>query len=327
MKTESISVTACISDTIEVPLAVTYRQRSFGQTMDCSEGECTFYVGSATNVVGFVALNSHAVYPISATELVYEEISTLEFFVNLQSILIVDRLAYADKNGNYRYFAPNSTNVLRLAEQNEIPDDVNESEFWGAFGGRWGRTQDRLDANFTAERPICLDQSTTEFRLCPSEEENPVFYLVLQMLKVEETDSALVNGASALISFLVDFFSNTNVAPHGPAVSTFYSRYEVRDNAPIWSKVVGNEEEFCENLRDIPGTFRLPVDTDTVPLLANTMGVACMFVFTIFNIVFFVIKTRMGPVRPVIEQVESGIYRKPGILVKESWCLSYFGVS
>ena len=317
-KKESLSVTACVSDTIETPLAVTYRQRNYGQIMDCTKGECLFFVDHPTNVVGFVALNSHAVYPTAATEMVYEEVSPLEFFVNLQAVLLVDRLAYADKEGNYRYFAPNASNVVRLKEQTEIPSLANESEYWGAFGGRWGRTEQYLGSAFTPEWPVCLDDSTTEYAPCPTEEENPPFHLALKMLGVEETDSALIQGASNLVDFLVDFFSQTHIASMGPAVSTFYSRYEIPFNAPIWREVgsVENEAAFCNNLSDIPDTFRLPVEKESVPLVENTIGVACMFIFfTLFNVVL-VTRHKMRRLRPVVGKDEQGAYQKPGKLTR-----------
>ena len=147
---ESMSVTVCNSYTPSQPLAITYRQKQgqFGQLYDCTKGECTFHKDSETNPVGFVALNTHDVYAFSAKDLIYGEAYPLEFWINLQGVLSVHRTEYRDSNGNTRSYKPTHSNVLRLAKNIDIPDNVDRSEYWGAFGGRWYVTREGVCSIF-----------------------------------------------------------------------------------------------------------------------------------------------------------------------------------
>ena len=196
---ESMSVTVCKHSTPSQPLSLTYRQHGHGQVLDCTQGECTFHRDSPTNPVGFVTLDSHVVYPFSASEIVYAEVWPLEFFLNLQGVLVVDRTSFKDKKGNFRYYAPNSTNVIRIPEQESIPDNVTDDTYWPAFGGNWGSSQD-TGHEVNGDEPECFGNTTDDENAttdmddadCPTHEENPVFWWVMQMLGVEDSVDSVI---------------------------------------------------------------------------------------------------------------------------------------
>ena len=325
--TESMSVTVCKHPSASQPLGITYRQRDFGQMLDCTRGECTFHEDSATNPVGFVALNSHDVYPFSARELVYGEAYPLEFWINLQAVLTVDRTAYMDLDGNTRRFSPSSDNVIRLAEQEDIvPDASEDSQQWGAFGGRWGRSSVSSE-DLVSEYPFCFGRNTLSFVECPTETEDPVFLIVMQMLGVNSTSNPMLAAAKALSDFLIDFFADSVSAPTGPAAEAYYSRLNGVGNAPIWDRISSDSTgaQYCQELVDnIPDTTRLPADSEVLPLVKNVIGIVLMCIgFTFLSICYFVFWKTEG-VRPLLEKDEDGRYMRPSRSAR-SWVYRKLG--
>ena len=124
----------------------------------------------------------------------------LEFFFDLQGVLVVDRTDYADRNGNFRYFSPNLTNIIRIPEQRDISENATDVPYWPAFGGNWGSSQDS-GHELEGDAPECLgnitDSNSTngtdlEDTACPSPDDNPVFWYVMQMLGVEDAVESVV---------------------------------------------------------------------------------------------------------------------------------------
>ena len=305
---ESMSVTVCpwIETKKEemgeetLPNIITYRQNdnTYGQILDCRLGECTFF-RDTSHPVGFVALNTHDVHSQTATEIIFAEVNPLEFFANLQSVLVVHRTAYADDEGNFRYFAPSENNVIPLPDQNEIPENVTEDFYWAAYCGKWGRpsigsADENLTAwgdsstyvNQTAQPPTCLSKSTAQFVDCPTEEENPVFYLLLQMIGTVEAKRPIVKAASYVLEFLDHLYQvNDATSPFGPAAKGFYQEATLfEETVPIWRRI--NEtgvdpDDYCQYIRDkIPDTYRLPVDVEYLPFVENVIGVVLMVIQT-----------------------------------------------
>jgi len=314
---ESMSVTVCKHSTPSQPLALTYRQHEFGQVLDCTMGECTFHRDSSTHPVGFVSKNSHVVYPFSAKEIVRAEVFPVEFFINLQGVLITDRTRYANRNGEYRYYAPNAdgSNVLRLAEQQDIPDRVSESEYWGAFGGSWGSSQDSgVELNGTATE--CLDDEGLEDADCPTEEENGVFHRVAELLGVENTTNSIINSARDIRFFFRRTFPDSFVGPNGPASNAFYNDFRPPGNAQVWSLPNSDSnmtgESYCKQLLEPDDPSKYESDVDVIPLTKNVIGILFMCIFfTIFNIYYF-LKKRNEDVRPVLLTDDDGRYVQPG---------------
>lgn len=175
---EAISVIVCPpfnvfdieNDNVPEPLAIHFRQHSWGQLTDCTQGECKFYKDTY-HPVGFAALNSHATYVDSADELVYVNID-VGFFFNLQAFLVVDRTKYKKSDGSYNYFMPEFTNLERLQPPEALTLEAADFEpyFWQAFGGNWG-SQKKISAD--AAPPVCLGKDQLEFVECPTAEEDP----------------------------------------------------------------------------------------------------------------------------------------------------------
>jgi hypothetical protein len=135
---KTISVMVCNSASISQPLAVRYDQGTTqSQITSCTMGECVFYKDTY-HPVGFVALESHSIYPISAQTVVLD-ILQVDSFSNLQNVLAVDRTVYRDTEGQYRFFYPNATNVIRYKDQSNIQFNVsNSTDYWQGFAGSWG---------------------------------------------------------------------------------------------------------------------------------------------------------------------------------------------
>ena len=179
---EAISVIVCPpanvfdieNGNVPEPLAIHFRQHSWGQVTDCTRGECKFYKDTY-NPVGFVALNSHATYVDSADDLVYVNID-VGFFFNLQAFLVVDRTKYKDIDGSYKHFMPQYDNLVRLQKPEDLTLEAKglEPHFWQAFGGNWG-SQKKISVD--AEEPQCLSRDQSQFEECPTAEEDPSKFL------------------------------------------------------------------------------------------------------------------------------------------------------
>jgi len=115
------------------PVAVSYKQQQWQQITDCTGGDCTFYKDTI-HPVGFLALNSHATYPMTSKEIVFQKLEA-NFIVDLQSVVAVDRTVYYDNDGNFWYFEPVQDNVLLCKVVNLHFDTVGDNdmvEYWNS---------------------------------------------------------------------------------------------------------------------------------------------------------------------------------------------------
>ena len=316
---ESISVTVCKSEIVSQPLAVTYRQHDFGQVVDCTTGQCTFQKDAPTHPVGFVALGTHGVYPFSAKEVVRTEVWPIEFFLNLQGVYVVDRVAFRNVLRQYQYYKPDETNVIRLAEQQDIPHNVSESEWWGAFGGNWGSggeppgLSDELFDELFGDEAICIDEDDEEVE-CPDEVAEPVFRTVLETLGIYNTTSTIVSSARKIRRFIQNMFRDAQ-GPYGPASTPYYDLFRPPGNADLWSLPIIEKNDtgvtYCERQLNSTDPEVWYTDVDVLPLTKNIIGIICMCVFfTLFNIFYF-LRKRHEDVRPVLLTDEDGRYLAP----------------
>ena len=323
---QMLSVTACpsSSDELPSPVAVTFRQDQgrFGQVYDCTAGECTFHETSVTHPVGFVALNTHDVYAMSVKELVYDEAWPLEFWVNLQGFLSIHRTSYLDDEGQFRRYEPvDATNVVRLAEPADIPQAVDPSDYWIAFGGQWGRPTTNQTLFGSDQIPLCLDNATTNVVDCPTAAENPIYDIVLQLMGILKPTTPLIEGASLLVDFLNS--NQLGVAAYGPAAHPNYKALTLPGNAPLWSRPVINASDtgaiYCEKLLEIPDTFRTNPYHDILDVEETLYDVILMCaLFTIGSVVYF-IGLKFIEVRQVFQTDEQGNILPPKFKHDKLW--------
>jgi len=212
--------------------------------------------------VGFVAFNSHATYPMMSKEIVFQKLEA-DFFVDLQGVVAVDRTLYYDnEDGNFRYLEPVQDNGLRVKSQQEIELGISDlSEYWQEFAGTWGSTALLPNQNDT---PRCFKSNQT----CPTQEENPVFYLILQVLGIKSGGGLLVAAASLLVDSVNGVYLDTGKSPRGPPAELSYSRWEAARIAPLWSDISSNTtaEDYCDSLVEVTDFTKLSPDVDQVPL-------------------------------------------------------------
>jgi hypothetical protein len=308
---ESMSVMVCPSSIPTQPIAVSYTQQIWNQITDCTAGDCTFYKNSI-HPVGFVALNSHATYPTASKEIVFANLES-DFFVNLQGVLAVDRTGYVDEEGNTRYFEPDEGNVIRIKEQEEIGVGISDPlEYWQGFGGTWGRNDILTEQNDTLQ---CIDSKQSAFIDCPTEEENPVFHLILQVLGLESDGSLLTKAASLLVDSVNFVYPNTGKSPRGPSTELSYVQWEKPSNAPVWSSIAKNtkSEKYCialiENVTDVS---KVAPSIKEVPLNQNVNGTICFCVIVMMvNIICYTVDVYRRKPKPPLCFNEKGVLRKP----------------
>jgi hypothetical protein len=311
---ESISVMVCQSTIPTRPIAVSYTQQTFNQITDCTAGDCTFYKDSI-HPVGFVALNSHATYPMASKEIVFQNLKS-DFFVDLQGTVAVDRTVYYDDEGNIRYFEPDEANVIRIKDQEEIGLGISDPlEYWQGFGGTWGSTNllPQLLYDLTLK---CFNSNQTEVIDCPTEEENPVFYLVLQVLGIRGGGSLLTQAASLLVDSVERTYPNTGKSPRGPSAELSYVKWQNPKNAPLWSSIAKNTtaEEYCTSLTNVTDETRLSPVVEEVPLDDNVYSLIyyCVAVMMVTIIFYTVDECRRKPSPPLCFNVN-------GELLEPSW--------
>jgi hypothetical protein len=309
---ESMSVMVCPSAIPTQPIAVSYTQQTWNQITDCTAGDCTFYKNSI-HPVGFVALNSHATYPTASKEIVFANLES-DFFVNLQGVVAVDRTGYFDEVGNTRYFEPDERNVIRIKEQEEIGVGVSDpSEYWQGFGGTWGRTAILPEQNNTLQ---CVDSKQSAFIDCPTEKENPVFHLILQVLGLESDGSLLTQAASLLVDNVNIVYPNTGKSPRGPSTELSYVQWEKARNAPVWSSIAKNtnSERYCIALIDVTDVSKFAPAIKEVPLNHNvTLTIGFCVIVMIVNIICYSVDGyRRKPKPPMC-------FDENGELIKPTW--------
>jgi phosphatidylglycerophosphate synthase len=307
---ESMSVMVCPSTIPTQPIAVSYTTQIWNQITDCTAGDCTFYKNSI-HPVGFVALNSHATYPTASKEIVFANLES-DFFVNLQGVLAVDRTGYLDEEGNTRYFEPDEGNVIRIKEQEEIGVGVSDpSEYWQGFGGTWGGNNILTEHNDTLK---CIDSKQSAFINCPTEEDNPVFHLILQVLGLESDGSLLTQAASLLVENLNIVYPNTGKSPRGPSTELSYVQWENPHNAPVWNSIAKNTtaEDYCTTLTDVTDVSKLAPVIKEVPLNQNVNITICFCVtLMIVNVVCYTVDVYRRKPKPPLHFDEKGVLGKP----------------
>lgn len=181
------------------PLSVAYKQYLARQVTDGTTAECTLYKDTV-RPVGFVARGKHSTYPVASNNLVYNELD-VEFFVNLQGILAVDKTNYKASNGSYRMFMANDTNVVKHERPVYVTaDSVTESQYWQGFGGKWGCTCQITDLGLGIDYDNpgpseCFSANGTEYAACPEDTSDnmvQVFFLVNKMLGVLDIDGETI---------------------------------------------------------------------------------------------------------------------------------------
>jgi len=268
-------------DVVQEPLAVSYRQHGWNQITDCTKGECNFYKDTM-NPVGFAALHSHATYPVSTENLIYTTV-TIPFFANLQGFFVVDRTTFKDAEGAYRYFSPNAGNVLQLRDPESLT--ATDADAWQAFAGGWG---DRIPIRREPGPPACLNLEQTAFVDCPTAEENPVFQFAMEVMGVYNStrNGGLLKQLTDITGEVGRIFSKTSVSPRGPVTKNFYATWLPPVTNTFYLKWPANttETEFCEQIKTIPDTSRLPVEVKAIDSKGNISGmIALLVVLTLAN--------------------------------------------
>lgn len=261
------------------PLAVSYRRHSWNRITDCTRGECHFFEDTH-HPVAFAALSSHAMYPFPSFNNVYQQIPAVPFLANLHGFLLVDRTAYMDKNNKISFFMPNATNIIRLLDPNEVEYNITpEESYWHAFGGHWGNS---TISSAPLQEPECLNENQTAFIACPTKEEDPVFFIIMQIIGAypPDEDSGLL-ASSNLFQEIADYFTNTGVGPTGPITKHSFTEWTAALNAPLWNFLPWNttQAEYCEQMFIIiPDTGRPPNALDNWNIRANLIGVVSMVI-------------------------------------------------
>lgn len=288
---ESLSVMVCppvsnadiFDDNIPEPLAVHYRQHSWGTISDCTQGECKFY-RDTYHPVGFCALNSHATYQESAEELIYSKIQ-VGFFFNLQAFLVVDRTMYKKEDGSYNYFFPDVSNLERLQNPADLTLEATEltKHFWQGFGGHFGNS---AKLKVDPEPPRCLADDQLSFVECPTREEDKLFDLVMQLMGVREARTDVLKYVQAVSNEVVKAFSETGNGPNGPVTKHYYEKWVKPKNSPFWNNEANTttSEEYCNGLLSIPNITYAAIEPKDVKVADDVMAlIAVVSVLTVLN--------------------------------------------
>jgi len=261
------------------PIAITYRQHDFTEITDCTQGECHFFEDSY-HPMGFVALFSHATYPFPSYNHVYHRI--------LLSLFLVDRTNYLDELNKMSFFQPNATNVIRLLNPQEVNFTTPRSQYWNAFGGQWG---DITSPNLKVVIPDCLNENQTAYVPCPTKEQDPVFYRVMQMIGVYPPDDDSENlQPNSILAAIADFSAHSN-DQSGPVTKLWFHEETPPINAPIWDGIPQNtiEEEYCSAFILVPDTGNQHVEYHTWNIKANMLGVLSMCILLPVGTSFFLL--------------------------------------
>lgn len=289
------------------PLAVHYRQHSWGQITDCTKGECKFYK-ETHHPVAFSALNSHATYVDSAEDIVYVNFQ-VGFLFNFQAYLGVDRTVYKKADGTYNYFMPSLENLEPLQQpQALVLENAAEMEpyFWQAFGGNWGS---KSQIAVGPQPPQCLAEDQLSFVDCPTPEEDPVFDKVMQVMDVREASNDALKFVQGVSTKVVQSVAVTGTGPVGPMTKDFYQTWVKPKVAPFWSKISNTSmtgEDYCANMIVNPNapSYAARVDKKQVDAvgqataLVATVGVLTVFNFVIPLLLFFFVQSK-GHYKPI----------------------------
>ena len=163
--------------------------------------------------------------------------------------------------------------------------------------------------------PICLDNSTTIGTLpCPTESENRIFHLVLQLLGIESPDNLLIEAGTLLVEQLID--GDSFVPDVSPAAKVYYREIAVANevNAPIWQRLSSDTtgEEYCRHLLEIPDLTRLPPSEERLPLEKSIVGIfAICVILAVLCVGYYVSAKCFEKSRPILMKDEKGQYLQP----------------
>jgi hypothetical protein len=255
--------------------------------------------------------------------MVFSELE-VEFFVDLQAVLAVDKTNFKARDGSYRIFDPDATNVVKILEPADVDfNTVPESQYWQAFGGRWGCTclvlDPDLELNLTSPGPSqCFNGNGTEYTTCPDPEDLNLstFYLVNHMLGVQSSVDTAAENARALIGNVLQFFSIES--PFGPATFPEFHRWLPPVNSPVRKQTDDpslTAEAYCQKLVSISDEFHTPIEYDTVALKRNVWGLIAFGIFIMITTMVAYTHPRfcsLRKARPIISMDEhTGVAQKP----------------
>ncbi|CAB9502524.1 expressed unknown protein [Seminavis robusta] len=276
---------------ISPPLAVKYHQHEWSDINDCTKGHCNFYKDTY-HPVGFVAYNSHATYPKSTGNMIYENIE-VGFFFSMQAFVIVDRTIYKKEDGTYNWFFPEVSSLERFQDPKTLQLDPSNSTrgeleqyYWQAYGGRWGNSK---DVSVEPQPPLCLAPDQLSHQPCPTAEEDPVFDLAMQFMAVSPPKSDFTAVIQSVSSQVVAAFSSTGKAPIGPGSKGFWERWTPPVNAPFWNGVTNTSitaREYCEQVLFIDDTYRDAINAAKYDLRKEIIAIiACSCIITALNLI------------------------------------------
>ena len=257
---ESMSVMICAPESttsgqqstsqLPQPLAVTYQEHAFSEITDCTKGECIFWKDSGINPVGFVALGSHATYPVTSRNHVYAAFPFNLFYFIPGFFFLSDQTVFRDEEtGEYRMFLPTSSNLVRHKNPEDIILNVSpESEYWQGYGGKWGESRVGDSAIPPEDPSRCFNSMQNAYL-----EECPNVSLADAIVKFLQSYTTEVLGA---IVPSVARFLQPNVGPVGPGAKFFFYDWLPPESADLYyclepyNKIIEDEEMFCRWLGD-----------------------------------------------------------------------------
>jgi hypothetical protein len=241
---ESMSVLVCQTTTPSEPIAITYQQHAFAQITDCTMGDCIFWKDSY-HAVGFVSLHSKAVYPVSSRNMVYAAYPFNILYFSPGFFFLADQTVYKNEDtGEYRLFFPNSTNLIRHKNPDDIKLNVSPyEEYWQAYGGRWGGSRE-TGVEPPRVPPRCLNEAQSHYlNQCP---QIPLITAILKFLGSYTTEAlgGLIPGLGR--------FLQPGTGATGPARKNFFYDWLPPENALLWDLQFQftSEETFCKWLGD-----------------------------------------------------------------------------
>jgi hypothetical protein len=149
---------------------------------------------------------------------------------------------------------------------------------------------------------------------CPTEEENPVFHLILQVLGLESDGSLLTQAASLLVDSVNIVYPNTGKSPRGPSTELSYVQWEKARNALVWNSIAKNTtaEDYCTTLTDVTDVSKVAPVVKKVPLNQNVNLTICFCVTVMFvNIICYTVDGYRRKPKPLLWFDEKGVLSKP----------------
>jgi hypothetical protein len=155
---------------------------------------------------------------------------------------------------------------------------------------------------------------------CPTVDEDPVFYLVMQTLGVypvnnTEENNLIIQASGQIGNAVGSNFEETGKAPQGPQTKSYLFKWTAPKNAPIWKSISNttNETEYCQRLTEIPDTSRTSTSVSTFDVYGNIIGILAVSVIVPIAVAVWYIWPRMrgGMFKSIIAFDESGNVLEP----------------